>query len=176
MNYYRNSLILIGMPGSGKSTLGALLTNALKKDLVDTDHLIKQQQHKSPQNILDEQGYLALRAIEEQILLQMQCPNHIVATGGSAVYSENAMHHLKQFGPIIFLDVSLQELLNRVQDMGTRGIARRPDQSFAELFAERRPLYQQYADIVIDCENKTPEAIIKEIIYQEGEGFAEKDA
>jgi shikimate kinase len=176
MNYYRNSLILIGMPGSGKSTLGAILATALKKNLVDTDHLIQQQQNKSPQHILDEQGYLALRTIEEQILLQMQCPNHIVATGGSAVYSESAMHHLKQFGPIIFLDVPLQELLKRVHNMNTRGIARHPDQSFADLFAERRPLYQQYADIVINCENKTPDAIIEEIIYQEGEGFAEKDA
>ena len=164
------------MPGSGKSTLGLILAKALQKDLVDTDALILQKQNRTLQNILDEQGYLTLRAIEEEMLLNTRFPNHIVATGGSAVYSEKAMHHLKQFGPIIFLDVTLPELLNRIHDIDTRGIARHPSQSFAELFEERRPLYQKYADIIINCENKSPELIIEEIIYQEGEGFAEKDA
>ncbi len=176
MNYYRNSLILIGMPGSGKSTLGPILAKALEKDLVDTDALILQKRNRTLQNILDEQGYLTLRAIEEEMLLNTRFPNHIVATGGSAVYSEQAMHHLKQFGPIIFLDVTLPELLNRIHNIDTRGIARHPNQSFAELFEERRPLYQKYADIIISCENKAPALIIDEIIYQEGEGFAEKDA
>lgn len=164
------------MPGSGKSTLGLILAKALKKDLLDTDALIQQKHNKTLQNILDEHGYLALRAIEEEILLNIHCSNHIVATGGSAIYSENAMHHLKQFGPIIFLDVPLNELLDRVQDVGTRGIAQQPNQSFAELFAERRPLYEKYADITINCENRTSAFIIDEVIYQEGEGFAEKDA
>ena len=176
MNYYRNSLILIGMPGSGKSTLGLLLAKALQKDLVDTDTLIQIRKDNTPQNILDKQGYLGFREIEEEVLLNARYPNHIIATGGSAVYSEKAMHHLKQFGPIIFLDVTLPELLNRIHNIDTRGITRQPKQTFADLFDERRPLYEKYADVTIDCNNKTVEKIIDEIIYQEGEGFAEKDA
>ena len=164
------------MPGSGKSTLGLTLAQTLMKNLIDTDELIQTRHSTSLQHILDEQGYLALRSIEEEILLNTDFPNDIVATGGSAVYSEKAMHHLKQFGPIIFLDVTLPELLNRIHNMDTRGIARHPNQTFAELFAERQPLYKKYADITIDSGNKSTERIIDEIIYQEGEGFAEKDA
>lgn len=171
-----NSLILIGMPGAGKSTLGLLLAKELAKDFVDTDLLIQLQQGHTLDAILRTQGYLQLRALEEQALLAHPYPNHIVATGGSAVYSEAGMRHLKHFGPAIFLDVPEDELQRRIHNMDTRGIAKQPGQSFAELYAERRPLYLEYADLVLDAQGKSLEQLVDEIIYWEAEGFAELDA
>jgi len=176
MNQYSTSLILIGMPGAGKTTLGILLAESLSKDFVDTDRLIEQQQQKTLQDIVDSQGYLALRAIEENVLLNMHYPNHIIATGGSAVYSDKVMQHLRHFGQNIFLDVPLSELSARVNNINTRGLARKPDQSFEDLYNERRALYQQYASITIDCAGKTREEILEEIIYEEAEAYSGKDA
>lgn len=172
MSAFDQSLILIGMPGAGKSTLGLLLAKQLAKDFVDTDLLIQLDQRKTLQDILREHGHLALREIEEKILLEVHYPNHVIATGGSAVYSEPAMQHLKQFGPIIFLDLAIEELERRFSDMNARGVARAPDQTFADVFAERRPLYLRYADIVIDCNGKTMEQLIDEIICNQGQDYA----
>lgn len=176
MNPYHQSLILIGMPGAGKSTLGLLLAKNLAKDFVDTDLLIQLEQRKTLQDILHQQGYLALRGAEEKVLLNAHYPNHVIATGGSAVYSDVAMHHLKQFGPIVFLDVAIDELVQRIHNMDNRGIARPAGQSFAEVYAERRPLYLRYADIVIDCDKKTMEQLVDEVICQEADAFAAADA
>lgn len=176
MNPYHQSLILIGMPGAGKSTLGLLLAKNLAKDFIDTDLLIQLEQQKTLQDILHQQGYLALRKHEEQVLLKAQYPNHVIATGGSAVYSDAGMRHLKKFGPIVFLDVAMEELEKRIHNMESRGIARPEGQSFADVYAERRPLYLRYADIVIDCEAKTIEQLIDEVICQEADAFSSADA
>ena len=145
------SVILVGMPGAGKSTLGVMLAKELAKDFVDTDLLIQLRAGKTLQAVLDEQGYQGLRALEEETLLACNFANHIVATGGSAVYSDRGMAHLKSYGKVVYLDVALEELNRRIDNYETRGIARRPDQTFEELFAERKALYQRYADIVVDC-------------------------
>ena len=176
MNMFSTSLILIGMPGSGKSTIGLLLAKSLVKNFVDTDVLIQLQEGKTLQKIVDNQGYLALRAIEEQVLLNTHFSNHIMATGGSAIYSEKAMHHLRQFGQIIFLDVPLGELTERITNYETRGLARKPTQSLVDLFNERHALYQQYANITIDCEGKSQEQIVEEIIAEEAKAYTENDA
>ena len=176
MNSFRNSLILIGMPGAGKTTLGALLAQTLRKELIDTDHLLVAQEQRSLQAILEQEGYAKLRAREAQLLLNQHFTNQVIATGGSAVYSPSSMAHHKQFGPTIFLDVALEELELRIHNMDQRGIARAPGQSFAQVFQERRPLYLEHAEFVIDCNNKTPQEIIAEIIYQEGHGYTEEDA
>lgn len=176
MNAYHQSLILIGMPGAGKSTLGLLLAKNLAKDFVDTDLLIQLKHQKSLQDILREEGYMALRKYEEQVLLNTHYPNHVIATGGSAVYSEAAMKHLANYGPLIFLDVDIKELEQRIHNMDNRGIARPASQSFAEVFSERRPLYLRYADIVIDCNGKNMEALVEEIISQEANAFSVEDA
>lgn len=176
MNPYHQSLILIGMPGAGKSTLGLLLAKSLAKDFVDTDLLIQLEHRKTLQDILHQQGHLALREEEEKVLLKAQYPNHIIATGGSAVYSSAAMQHLKHFGPIIFLDTPLHILEARIHNMDTRGIARPANQTFAEVYAERHPLYMKYADIVIDCNDKTLEQLIDEVIYEEAEAFIQYEA
>jgi shikimate kinase len=176
MNQFSTSLILIGMPGAGKSTIGILLAKALAKDFVDTDLLIQIQQSKTLQDIVDNEGYLKLREIEAHALLNTHYPNHVIATGGSAVYSEAAMQHLRHFGQIIFLDVPLDELTERVTDIDTRGLARQPNQSFADLYHERRALYLEYANITINCDGKSQTQIIDEIIYEEAEAYTEADA
>lgn len=176
MNAYASSLILIGMPGAGKSTIGLLLAKELAKDFVDTDILIQLRESRTLQEIIRLDGYQQLRDIEEQILLTADYPSHIIATGGSAVYSDAGMKHLKTFGQVIFLDVALAELQRRIHNYDNRGIARRPEQSFAELFDERRALYQKYADITIACGDKNQDRILQEIIYEEAEAYAEADA
>lgn len=157
------SIILVGMPGAGKSTLGILLAKELAKDFVDTDVLIQLKEGKCLQTILDERDYLNLRDIEEQVLLNTHLTNHVIATGGSAVYSEAGMLHLKKYGPVIFLDVALDELKQRIHNYETRGIAMHPGQSFQDLFDERRTLYLKYADIVIDCQGKNQDELLNQI-------------
>lgn len=176
MDFYDASLILVGMPGAGKSTIGLLLAKELAKDFVDTDLLIQLREKKTLQEIVNQEGYQKLREIEEQILISTDYPNHIIATGGSAVYSAAGMMHLKQYGLVVFLDVALDELHKRIQNYDTRGIARRPDQSFEELFIERRALYRTYADIIVECGEKNQFEVVQEIIYEAGETYAEKDA
>lgn len=171
-----NSLVLVGMPGAGKSTVGVLLAKELAKDFVDTDLLIQVHAGKSLHEIVLEDGYQALRRVEEAVLLDTSFPNHVVATGGSVVYSEPAMKHLKTAGRVVFLDVPLAVLEQRVSNLRTRGIAGPPGQTLAELFEERHELYRRYADIVIDCGHKTPEQAVSQILYDEAMEFADVDA
>tara|TARA_B100000809_G_scaffold20382_1_gene17930 strand:+ start:4120 stop:4629 length:510 start_codon:yes stop_codon:yes gene_type:complete len=156
-----SSVILVGMPGAGKSTIGLLLAKELAKDFVDTDLLIQLREGATLQDILDKSGYLTLRAIEEAVLLAAQYDNHIIATGGSAVYSDEGMQHLCSLGPVVFLDVGLTELRARIHNYDQRGIARRHDQSFENLFVERRVLYQRYADITIECYDKDQNSLLQ---------------
>lgn len=153
MTAAHKSIVLIGMPGAGKSTIGILLAKELGLDFIDTDISIQVRWGKTLQQITDESGYMVLRDYEEQVLLSENIDHKVVATGGSAVYSDAGMARLKASAKVIFLDVSLPALQQRVTNFDTRGIARRPEQSFEDLFAERSLLYQRYADIRIDCSN-----------------------
>lgn len=152
------------MPGAGKSTIGVLLAKQTSKDFIDTDVLIQVAEGRLLQDIVDSQGYLVLRAIEEGVLLGLSCCNCVVATGGSAVYSDAAMQHLKAGGMTVFLDVDIATLNSRVHDYETRGLAKRPDQSFAELFEERLVLYRKYADLTVNCIGLTQEEVCSKII------------
>lgn len=160
----RQSVILIGMPGAGKSTLGILLAKDLGLGFLDTDIAIQVREQQALQEILEEKGYLALRAVEEEVLLETDCHQQVIATGGSAVYSEKGMDYLKSCGPVVYLDVPLEELRRRIHNYETRGIARRPDQSFEELFAERKALYLQYADITVRCDQHGPGEVVGQIM------------
>lgn len=162
----KGSVTLVGMPGAGKSTIGVQLAKELAKDFVDTDVLIQVREGKPLQQIMDETDYLNLRSIEAEVLQETDLPNTVIATGGSAVYSHDGMEHLKSYGPVVFLDASLDELRRRIHNYEDRGIARRPDQSFEELFDERRALYLKYADITVDCNQKTEETILTELKQQ----------
>lgn len=164
MKQYNGNIVLIGMPGAGKSTIGALLAKRLWQRFLDTDQLIQKAQGRSLQSIVDNEGYLELRRIEEKALLGLAVKSHVIATGGSAVYSPAAMSHLKASSIVVFLDVQLETVLGRLNDFGTRGLAKRPDQSLAELFTERFPLYQRYADLTVACSGLGKEEICRAIL------------
>jgi shikimate kinase len=151
INSEANSIVLIGMPGAGKSTVGILLAKELGMGFVDTDVAIQVRKGKTLQEILETSDYLNLRAIEEQVLLSEKIDGKVVATGGSAVYSEAGMARLKDCATVVFLDVPLQELEKRISNFDSRGIARKPNQSFESLFEERRELYKKYANISVNC-------------------------
>ena len=159
-----SNIVLIGMPGSGKSTVGIVLAKLISCNFVDTDVLIQISQGRTLQDIVDTEGYMVLREIEERILLKLDCFDHIIATGGSAVYSHAAMTHLKSNGVVVFLKVELPILESRIHDFATRGLAKRPEQSIEDLFEERFVLYTKYADVTIECKDFTQEEVCKDII------------
>ncbi|HLV77582.1 MAG TPA: shikimate kinase [Marinobacter sp.] len=159
------NLVFIGMPGSGKSTVGVLVAKQLGLGFVDTDLLIQQQAGRTLQDIVDQDGYQALRKVEERVLLGLEVADHVISTGGSAVYSDAAMAHLRANGVVVFLDIPLGVVLERIGDYGSRGISRRPDQSLAELFDERFALYTRHADVVVQgaglSQAQVCEAVVK---------------
>ena len=159
----KSNLTLIGMPGAGKSTIGIILAKFLSCGFLDTDILIQINRQSSLQQLLDERGYMALRTIEEEEILKINIENHVIATGGSAVYSEKAMAHLKDISTIIFLKVGYDELVRRIHNFNSRGIAKAKDQSFQDLYNERQILYNKYAEVTIDCTHRDQEEIALEI-------------
>ena len=159
----KSNIILIGMPGAGKSTIGVILAKRLGYDFIDTDLLIQTRSGKSLQAIINESGLEVFRSIEEEVLLSLEARSTVIATGGSAIYSNQAIRHLKYSGRAVFINTPLQTLQSRIADMATRGMVISPGDSFAELFIERNPLYRKYADIVVDDNQKTVEMIASEI-------------
>jgi shikimate kinase len=167
----KTNLTLIGMPGSGKSTVGIILAKNQGLGFIDTDVLIQINQQRSLQEIMDQNGYLGLRAIEEAEIQKINIENHVIATGGSAVYSPKAMAHLKRISTVIFLEASFDVIGKRIHNFDTRGIAKAEGQSFEALFEERQSLYHKYAQLRIDCntldQDRLAEKIAKIVIELE---------
>jgi len=155
----KNNITLIGMPGAGKSTIGIILAKYLTFGFIDTDVLIQINRQKSLQQIMDESNYLKLREIEENEILKIHIDRHVIATGGSAVYSEKAMRHLQDISTVVFLKAGFEMLKKRIHNYETRGIARSGTQSFLQLYEERQVLYERYGDIMIDCNHRNQEEI-----------------
>tara|TARA_B000000475_G_C15856608_1_gene390384 strand:- start:121 stop:612 length:492 start_codon:yes stop_codon:yes gene_type:complete len=145
----KNSISLIGMAGAGKSTVGRELARALGFRLLDSDALIEKQYGKSLQNILDDEGYIKLREIENIVLKSIKFNETILSTGGSAVYSDEAMVHIQQNSKVIFLEVPFSQILERVPSFLDRGFAKSPNQSIEEAFLERQELYKKYSHSVV---------------------------
>jgi shikimate kinase len=159
-----NTINLIGMPGAGKSTVGVLLAKLAGLRFVDTDLEIQLRESATLQQILERDGYQHLRTIEQQVLLEIQLDNAVISTGGSAVYSEPAMHRLKAAGPAVYLAADLATLEHRVAAAPMRGIASKAGDSYAEVYAERTPLYRHHADLTVDASAGSPDAVAAQIL------------
>jgi len=144
-----NSISLIGMAGAGKTSVGKELARTLGFSFIDSDTLIEKQHGKSLQNILDDEGYIKLREIENIALKSIQFNETILSTGGSAVYSDEAMEHIQQNSKVIFLEVPFSQILERVPSFLDRGFAKAPNQSVENAFLERQELYKKYSDSVV---------------------------
>lgn len=158
-----DNIILIGMPGAGKSTLGVLLAKAMGKLFVDTDIIIQQKTKRLLQDIIDNDGTDKFLRIEEDILLTVDEKNTVIATGGSAIYSEKAMEHFRKSGKIVYLHVDFAEIEKRVTNITTRGIVLKNGRTLADAFDERKPLYDKYADIVVDCTGASIEDSVRKL-------------
>ena len=159
-----NNLALIGMPGAGKSTLGVLLAKRTARSFLDTDLLIQSAEDAPLQEIIDKRGVDSFRRVEERIVLELDCSGSVIATGGSVVYSEAAMEHLGRLSRRIYLDVPLVELDRRLGDLDKRGVIRNTGQDLAGLLAERRPLYERWADIRVDCGGLEHDGVVDRLI------------
>ena len=158
-------IILIGMPGCGKSTLGAELGRRLGRPYIDTDQQIEQAAGARLQDLLDSRGPEAFAALEEQVGLRVDPDSPgIIATGGSMVYSDAAMEHLARVGLIVFIDVPLERLMQRVGSGHDRGLLNRTDGGLAEMYAERLPLYQRHADITVRLDGGTPADHVEQLL------------
>jgi len=159
----KSNIVLIGMPASGKSTVGVQLAKWLSKGFIDTDLLVQARAGTSMQAFQDANGMEAYQSLECETVQSLVCENCVIATGGSAVYCDGAMQQLQSRAKIIFLDVPIHEIKQRIGDTSERGVVIRPGMTLEDLHAERRPLYLNYADEVVDCSGKTSDQVLTEV-------------
>ena len=163
------NIILIGMPGAGKSTAGVLLAKALSRAFVDTDLLIQAAEGRRLQETIDSDGLDDFLALEERYVLALDVRGTVIATGGSVVYSERAMRHLKQRGTAVYLQLPLPQLEARITDMDSRGVVIAPWQSVTDLYHERLPLYEHFADRTIDCAGLSHDQVVVRLVSALGD-------
>ena len=158
------NIILIGMPGAGKSTVGVILAKTLGMTFVDTDIAIQERAGRLLQEIIDTEGPDAFLAAEEETILSLSCRNSVIATGGSVVFSQKAMDSLKMEGVVVYLKISCDEMVRRLNNITTRGIVLIAGQSLPDMYRQRVPLYEKYADITVDCEGEEFEEVVGRVI------------
>lgn len=159
-----SNVVLIGMPGAGKSTVGVVLAKRLGLAFIDVDLLLQSRHNRRLQEIINGDGLATFRKLEEEALLSLDVERTVVATGGSAVYSAAGMAALAAGGRVVFLDVALAQLQRRIKDMDQRGLVIDPGESFADLYARRRPLYQHWAEVTVAADGGSIEAIAARIV------------
>lgn len=158
------NVVLIGMPGCGKSTVGVILAKALAYDFIDSDLLIQRKAGMPLQQIIDTQGTEAFKALENEVNASIECDETVIATGGSAVYCDDAMEHLSQIGRIVYIRVSYDEIERRISDFSTRGLVRAAGESLREMYDERMALYEKYAHATVEWEGQSAEEIVALIL------------
>ena len=158
------NLVLIGMPGAGKSTVGVVLAKQQGLSFVDSDLVIQEQTGLLLHEIIKRQGDDGFRQGENRINAGLFVKHSVIATGGSVIYGREAMQHLKKIGTVVYLKLSCASIAERLGDLKERGVTLREGQTLAQLYDERVPLYERYADVTVDCENKSIREIVAEIV------------
>lgn len=159
----KSNIILIGMPGAGKSTVGVVLAKKKGYRFLDSDLVIQEKYDALLYELIAEYGTEGFKKIEEEVNASIRTKRTVIATGGSVVYGEKAMKHFKEIGTIIYLKLSCETIGERLGDLNERGVALQKGQTLEELYRERIPLYEKYADVMIDCEKKSIREIVSEL-------------
>ena len=157
------NIVLIGMPGAGKSTIGVVLAKILGYQFVDSDLLIQRQEGKVLHQLIKEHGINGFLAIENQVNRDMNVEESVISTGGSAVYGGEAMEALKRNGFIVYIQLSFENLKSRLGDLNQRGVVLKEGYSLQDLYNERCPLYEKYADIIVNVDGLTIEGAIEKM-------------
>lgn len=165
----KSNIILIGMPGCGKSTCGVLAAKALLKNFFDTDLLLQGLEQERLQNIIDQKGIDYFLLAEENAILSLDINATVIATGGSVIYSDKAMEHLRSMGKVVFLNLSYETMVSRINNITTRGVVLKKGTTLKDMYEERLPLYKKYADETINCDDNTVEQTVESIIKALGE-------
>ena len=161
----KDNIVLIGMPGAGKSTMGVVLAKILNYDFLDADLVIQNQVNKTLQKLIDALGPDGFIDVENEILAELTATHTVISTGGSAVYSENAMRHLASIGRIVYLQIDYDEVKKRLADLRERGVVLKGgiSMSLRELYEERKPLYEKYAEITVDVSDLSLTAAARKV-------------
>ncbi len=158
-----DNIVMIGMPGSGKSTVGVVLAKKMGYRFVDSDLVIQEQYGKLLHELIEEHGVEGFWQIENDVNTSLELHKSVIATGGSAVYGREAMEHLHNMGTVVYLQLPFEEIAERLGDLNARGVTLMPGQTLHDLYLERTPLYEKYAHITIDCSGKSLREIVLEI-------------
>lgn len=158
------NVILVGMPACGKSTIGVVLAKTMNKGFVDTDILIQQAESRTLQEIIDQEGNDYFHHVEERVLLDFDGEDYVVATGGSAIYFDRAMDKFKEKGIVVYIKVTLETILERLNNIRSRGVTLEKGQTIADLYEQRIPLYQKHADVVIEADGLSVEEVVEKMI------------
>ena len=160
------NIVLIGMPGAGKSTVGVLLAKTVGYGFVDCDLLIQGQTGELLYRTIERDGIDAFLRTEEKVISGLFVSRCVIATGGSAIFGERAMEHLRENGIVVYLKLPSDEIEHRIRNITTRGIAMNPGETIHDVYAVRAPLYEKWADVTVDCQGLTPEGVIEKILKQ----------
>lgn len=160
------NIVLIGMPGAGKSTIGVVLAKVLGYQFIDTDLLIQKREKRLLKDIIKEDGLERFIQIENEVNASLTTTQSIIATGGSVIYGKEAMEHLREIGTIVYLKLTYRTISKRLGNIRQRGVVLKEGQDLAGLYEERCPLYEKYADFVVDCENMDMESAMEMILQK----------
>lgn len=158
-----NNIILIGMPGAGKSTIGVVLAKKIGYEFIDSDIVIQNRYKKILQELINEYGTDGFKKIENDVNKSLNPQNSVIATGGSAIYGKEAMEHFDSIGTVVYLNLPYEEIEQRLGNLEERGVTIKKGQTLKDLYNERTPLYKKYANLTIDCQGKTIREIVEEI-------------
>ena len=158
------NIVLIGMPGSGKSTVGVVLAKMLGLHFLDSDLVIQETEGKLLSEIIEEKGPDGFLAVEDRVNADLQCEKTVIATGGSAVLRESSMKHLAENGVFVYLSLPYSVIARRVGNRSTRGIAAENNETLKDIYDFRKPYYERYADFTVDCKGNSVEKNVAEIL------------